>query len=142
MGMYKIPAPTEANTTGNPAAPVFISSKNDNLAATATIPPCNIVLVENVIPGWNVDLEYPTVLFIAIPNRMEVGIPDNGMEVDAVIREAMPKPALAVIADSAMPGMVDGDDEGGGDGGVSFVEVFEDDENEADVTRMGLLWMW
>mmetsp|Transcript_7844 Transcript_7844/g.17682 ORF Transcript_7844/g.17682 Transcript_7844/m.17682 type:complete len:139 (-) Transcript_7844:332-748(-) len=128
--MYNIPAPTDASTTGNPAAPADINSKNDSLAATATIPPCNIVFVENVIPGWNnVDFEYPMVLLIAIPNNMEHGIPDSAMEVDDDIKDAMPKPALAVIAERAIPGMMEGGDEEGVGGVCCLLEV-DIDENE------------
>ena len=38
MGMYNMPAPTADITTGNEEAPAFTNSKNDNRAATATIP--------------------------------------------------------------------------------------------------------
>jgi hypothetical protein len=45
MGMSVNPAPTEASTMGNPADPVVTSSTKDSLAATATMPPCKMVLV-------------------------------------------------------------------------------------------------
>ena len=38
MGMYNMPAPTADITTGNEEAPAISNSKNDNRAATATIP--------------------------------------------------------------------------------------------------------
>ena len=49
---------------------------------------------------------------MAIPNMIDVGIPDNGIEIDDDIKEAKLKPALAVIADKATPGSIAGDDEG------------------------------
>lgn len=63
---------------------------------------------------------------------MEVGIPDSAMAVDDDIKEAMPKPALAVIAERAIPGMMDGGEEGvvGEVCSFGFVEV--DVENEAE----------
>ena len=105
-----MPADTLASTTGKPAAPAFINSKNDNLAATQTIPVCNIVLVLKVIPVLNVSFLYPIVLLIAIPNNIDVGIPDNGIDIDDDIKEAKPNPALAVAVDNTIPGIIDEDD--------------------------------
>jgi len=69
------------------------------------------------------------VLLIAIPNNMEHGIPDSAMEVDDDIKDAMPKPALAVIAERAIPGMMEGGDEEGVGGVCCLLEV-DIDENE------------
>jgi len=109
IGIYNMPTDTLASTTGKPAAPAFINSKNDNLAATQTIPVCNIVLVLYVIPVLNVSLLNPIVLLIAIPNSIDVGIPDNGRDIDDDIKEAKPNPAVAVAVDNATPGMMDDD---------------------------------
>ena len=61
---------------------------------------------------------------MAIPNIIDVGIPDSGIDIDDDITEAILKPALAVMADKATPGSIDGGDEGV----CCLVEV----ENEED----------
>ena len=62
---------------------------------------------------------------MAIPNIIDVGIPDRGIDIDDDdITEAILKPALAVMADKATPGSIDGGDEGV----CCLVEV----ENEED----------
>lgn len=68
------------------------------------------------------------VLLIAIPSKMEVGMPDNAMEVDDDITEAMPKPAVAVTADRAIPGMMEGDAVAEIDDSSSVEEVENEDE--------------
>lgn len=79
------------------------------MAATQTIPVCNIVLVLYVIPDLNISLLYPIVLLIAIPNSIDVGIPDNGIDIDDDIKEAKPNPAHAVAVDNTIPSMMDDD---------------------------------
>ena len=63
---------------------------------------------------------------MAIPNRIDVGIPDNGNASDSAIRYDAPNPALAVAADKATPGMIDGDC------CFSFL-VSEDEDADVDV---------
>ena len=60
---------------------------------------------------------------------IDVGIPDSGIEIDDDINEAILKPALAVIADKATPGSIDGDDD---EGVCCLAEV----ENEDDDPRI------
>lgn len=72
------------------------------------------------------------VFLMAIPSNMEVGMPESAiMGVDEDSREAIPKPALAVIAESAMPGMMEGED-GGGNGVSCFVEEVENRDEQIE----------
>jgi hypothetical protein len=50
-GKNNNPAPTEETTTGIPTDPADKRSKKLSFAATQTMPPCNIILVEYTMPG-------------------------------------------------------------------------------------------
>ena len=105
-GIKRKPALMAPTTTGRPWVPAVSNSTKDNLAATATMPPCKIVLVAKVMPGFiRASLLPPiTVFFRPMPSKMATGIPDSG-KANAVDRaEAAAKPPAAVTAESATPG--------------------------------------
>ena len=71
------PAPMEVTTTGMPAAPSLATSTNDSLAPTHTMPALRAVTVHAFKPGRS-DSGSVTVLLIAMPSRMETGMPLTG----------------------------------------------------------------
>ena len=101
---------------------------NDNFAATHTMPPCKMVLVAYVIPLLATEgTSMPNLLFlIAMPRRIDAGMPETGM-LRAELRAAAPvKPTADVAAANATPGRTEGS------GFFSFFSPFPEDAVERD----------
>ena len=107
-GIKKSPAPTALATTGMLLVPVAKTSMKLNLAATHTIPPCSTALEAVVRPGLNVASGTPTVFLMAMPSKMETGMPDSGTPKPADNVEAAVNPAVATAAERPRPGSIDG----------------------------------
>ena len=103
-----MPAPTALRTTGILLVLVAMTSMKLSLAATQTMPPWRTVLEAVVRPGLKVASGTPTVFLMAMPSKIETGIPDKGTPKPAESAEAAVKPAVATPADKASPGKTDG----------------------------------